>query len=123
MSLPPPPPPPPEGQGSQRPGSGQPMPPPPQSRSAGYNTAGVRVVTEPGQKLGTFAFALGLAGLIPMCGFLPAIAAIILGLSASRGPRAAGLKPHWTAGAGVVLGGIGIAISLLTILALANSGP
>ena len=69
------------------------------------------------------ALTYGIFGLIPACGAIPAILAVFMGLSSQKASRAAGLDPHGTATVGVVLGWIGIAISLVFIIFTAvNAG-
>lgn len=109
--LPPPPPGPPSG------GSPSPRTPPPPVASNPYGGP------PPGKKRANMAVIYGVIGLIPGCGFIFAILAIIFGLFSQKASRSSNLEPLMSAKAGVVLGVLGLVISLITlIVALSSSG-
>ncbi|MEV8358651.1 DUF4190 domain-containing protein [Microbacterium sp. NPDC076895] len=129
MTLPPPPPSNPSGSQPSR------LPPPPSAPSQPYGSNASTGRTPPppvagnpnggpppGKKRATLAVVYGVIGLVPGCGLILAILAIVMGVSSQKASRAAGLNPYGTAKAGIVLGWIGLGITVIyLIIALVSS--
>lgn len=115
MTLPPPPP-------SPEPTGSQPSRLPPPPTSGGYPYGG----PPPGRKRATAAVVYGVLGLFPGCGLVLAVLAIVMGISSRKASTAAGLDASSSAKAGIALGWLGIAISVVSIVIVAvvaaNSG-
>lgn len=126
MTLPPPPPAQPSEPTSSQPLRMPPLPPglPSQAQvtrqtpppPAAWNPYGG---PPPGRKRAGLALAYGLVGLIPVVGAIPALFAVLMGLSSQKASRAADLNPYGTSKAGVILGLVGIAITVLLVIVLA----
>jgi hypothetical protein len=67
------------------------------------------------------AVVYGVIGLIPGCGFVFAILAIVFGLFSQKASRSSNLEPLMSAKAGVVLGVLGLVISIVTLIAALSS--
>jgi len=68
------------------------------------------------------AIMYGLLGLVPGCGLILSVLAIIMGVSSQKASAAAAARPYGSAKAGIVLGWVGLALTLIfVIVALLSS--
>jgi len=105
-----------EGNEPQNPGGFPPPPPPPAAPQYGQYGAPAQGVV-PGSKNATVSLVTGIIGLL--CCVLLGIVAIVTGKQATAEAAAAGLPQPGNAKAGIILGWVSIALTVVGILAYA----